>query len=318
MKSKLIFIFFICLALFCSKTQESFFQYNDFIFGSYVTIKIFASDSIQAKRSIRKIIQTLRHIDTVASVYIKESEIYQLNKKGSAKMSPELKELIIKAIEVSEKSAGAFDITVRPAMISWGFDSLDTKQSPIAEKNFDSSLVSLINYKKIRIVDDSIYLQPGMELDLGGLAVGYAVDKACEVAKNSGVKSGLIDAGGDIVCFGNRTYKIGIRNPFGKGAIRAVKIKNQSISTSGSYEKFIQKGNKKYTHIINPKTGQPIADTIDNLVSVTVIADKTVDADAYATAVFVLGAERGAELISSLGMQGILITKTGKMIEIGF
>ncbi|MCX7785428.1 MAG: FAD:protein FMN transferase [candidate division WOR-3 bacterium] len=318
MKLRLILTFLICLSIFCAKIQEKLFQYNDFIFGSYLTIKIFASDSVQAKRSIRKIMRTLRHIDTVASVYIKESEVSKLNRKGCAIMSRELKELIMKAIEVSEKSEGAFDITVRPAMKVWGLDSLNVKQSPVAEKNFDSAVVNLINYKKIRIIGDSIYLAPGMELDLGGLAVGYAVDKACEVAKASGIKSGLIDAGGDIACFGNKTYKIGIRNPFGKGAIKAVKVRNQSISTSGSYEKFIQKNNKKYTHIINPKTGQPIVDSVDNLVSVTVIADKTVDADAYATAVFVLGTDKGAELISSLGLKGILITKTGKLIEIGF
>lgn len=318
MKLKLILIFFLCLSIFCTKTQERLFQYNDLIFGSYVTIKIFAPDSFVAKRAIRKIMQTLRHIDTVASVYIHNSEVSQLNKKGVSKMSPELKELILKALEVSEKSVGAFDITIRPAMKAWRLDSIEVKKTSAIKKNSDSALINLIDYKKIRIVDDSIFLPPGMEIDLGGIAVGYAVDKACEAAKKLGIKSGLIDAGGDIVCFGNRTYKVGIRNPFGKGVIKAVTIKNQAISTSGSYEKFIEKDNQKYTHIIDPKTGRPIADNTDNLVSVTVIADKTVDADAYATAVFVLGMDRGAELISSLGLQGVLITKTGKMIEIGF
>ena len=152
--------------------------------------------------------------------------------------------------------------------------------------------------------------------DLGGIAVGYAIDKAVDVLKSEGVKSGLIDAGGDIAVFGDNTYKIGVKNPAGKGLVKTFVLKNQAITTSGNYEKFIEKDNRKYTHIINPKTGQPISDSAIALSSVTIIANKCVDADAYATAVFVLGLEDGQKLIRKLGYQGILITNNGKMIEV--
>jgi thiamine biosynthesis lipoprotein len=155
-----------------------------------------------------------------------------------------------------------------------------------------------------------------MAIDLGGIAVGYAVDKVFSILKSDGIKEGLIDAGGEIVVFGNKTYKIGIKNPKGKGIVNKIILKNQAISTSGNYENFIEKDNRKYTYIINPKTGQAIADTSVSLASVTIIANNCTDADAYATAVFVLGLEDGQKLIRKLGYQGILITNNGKMIVV--
>lgn len=303
---KFLLFFTLLLLFFISRanTKSFNYEYNDLIFGSYLRIKITVQDSIEAHNGIKKVMQILWHIDSVASVFNPNSEVSQLNKAGFGKMSPDLKAIIIKSLDVSEKSNGAFDITIGSAMKSWGF------------YNENQKLEGVIGYKKIRIKDDSIFLKTGMLIDLGGITVGYAIDKAVDVLKSEAVKSGLIDAGGDIVCFGEKTYKIGVRNPTGKDMIRTILIKNQAISTSGNYEKFIEKDNKKYAHIINPKTGQPISDSVNSFSSVTIIADKCVNADAYATAVLVLGLKSGQKLIHRLGYQGILITNDGKMIEV--
>ena len=284
-------------------------------------------DTIKARQAVDKAMQTLKHIDSIASIFNPQSELSQINMNKVGKMSRDLKELITKSIEVSDKSDGAFDITIGPAMKKFGFyDSATESQSARSKKKSEENPLcspclrgkseDYIGYKKIRIKDDSIFLKPGMAIDLGGIAVGYAVDKTCEILKSEGIKDGLIDAGGEIICFGNKEYKIGIRNPKTKGIIKTLTLKNMAISTSGNYENFIEKDNRKYTHIINPKTAQAIADTLGSLASVTIIANKCIDADAYATAVFVLGLEHGQKLVRKLGYQGILITNDGKMIEI--
>lgn len=311
MKLKFLFIVIICLGLSCTKSKQISYEYDDFIFGSYIIIKVVAEDTIKAQQAVDKAMQTLKHIDSIASVFNPQSELSQINKNKAGKMSRDLKALITKSIEVSDKSDGAFDVTVGPAMKKWGFYEENQISNIKNQKSED-----IIGYKKIRIMGDTIFLKSGMAIDLGGIAVGYAVDKAYQILKSEGIKDGLIDAGGEIICFGNKDYKIGIRNPKTKGIIKTLTLKNMAISTSGNYENFIEKDNRKYTHIINPKTGQAIADTSGGLASVTIIADKCVDADAYATAVFVLGLDDGQKLIRKLGYQGILITNDGKMVEI--
>ncbi|MBS4016382.1 MAG: FAD:protein FMN transferase [Candidatus Latescibacteria bacterium] len=298
----ILFLFFQILNMNCAKLQSVNYEYNDFIYGSYLRLVISASDSLQAQNAINKVMQVLHQIDTVASSFNPHSEVSQLNKKGAALMSSDLKALITQAMQISENTDGAFDITVGSAM-----QSFYNRQEP--------DLSSIIDYRKINIKDDSIFLPPNMLIDIGGLAVGYALDKASALLTSIGIKTALIDAGGDIICFGNKFYTIGIKNPKGKGIIQTIKIKNQAISTSGNYEKYFEKDDQKYTHIINPKTSHPITATPDGLTSVTIIADKCVDADAYATAVFVLGTEHGQTLINKLKLQGVLITDDGQIIE---
>ncbi len=301
---KTIFLFLaVMLTIACPGIRQLEFEYNDFIFGSYLRVVITAQDSLQAQQAISKVMQVLRGVDTVASSFKEQSEVSLLNKNGCALLSVDFKALITTSLAVSEQTNGAFDITVGSAMKSF-YQGL--------EKSFDS----LINYRQIQIRGDSIFLVPGMVIDLGGLAVGYALDKAADILKTAGIKQALIDAGGDIICFGDKAYSIGIKNPKAEGIIKSIYIKNQAISTSGNYEKFIEKDNQKYTHIINPKTGQPIAESRTGLTSVTIIADKCVDADAYATAVFVLGINDGQNLIRKLKLYGLLITNDGAIIEI--
>lgn len=308
MKSKSLLIFVLLALLGCTKQKIKNYEFSDFIFGSYVRIKVAAQDSLQAHKAFTKAMQTFYHIDSVASVYNPESELSRLNKNGSALLSADLKSLIIKSLEVSENSDGAFDITVGSVMKSWGF----YEDTGITASDFQFD----IDYKKIRINGDSIFLEPNMALDLGGIAVGYAVDKACEVLKAERVKNGLIDAGGEIICFGEESYKIGIKNPNGEGIISAFFLKGQAVSTSGNYERYIERGNKRYSHIINPKRASPIEKSSSGLCSVTIIANKCVDADAYATAVFVLGLKDGQKLIRKLGLQGVLSTQDGKIVEV--
>lgn len=304
--------YLILLNSFCTRTKLIEYEYQDFIFGSYIRFKVWASDTNLAYNAISQAMHELKHIDSVASIFNPNSEVSIINKNGYGKMSDDLKKIILKSIEVSENSQGAFDITVGPVLKAYGF--YDVNQLNTNKKN--TQLESVIGYKNIVIKDDSIFLKPNMAIDLGGITVGYALDKISNILKLTGINAGLIDAGGDIICFGEKVFNIGIKNPKGNGIIKTIRVKNQAISTSGNYEKFFDQDDIRYCHIINPKTSKPIADTPNNLCSVTIIANNCVDADAYATAVFVLGLTDGQNLIRRLKYRGILIDNNGTIVEV--
>ncbi|MEO0072408.1 MAG: FAD:protein FMN transferase [candidate division WOR-3 bacterium] len=308
-------VFKILLTLFviisCSQKKLKEYQYESIIFGSYVKIIIPAQDSLAASNFIRETFKIFRHIDSVASMFNQSSEIAMINRYGRGKMSLDLKNLVAKSIEVAEKTDGAFDITVGSVLKNWGlYEDLKSPQTlPINDS-------CIVNYKSILIKSDSIFLMPHMNLDLGGIAVGYALDKAAEFLQRNGVPYGLIDAGGDIICWGNKSFRIGIKNPSGAGVIKILNIKNKAVSTSGGYERYRTRDSIKYTHIVDPHTKTPIIQETNSLVSVTIIANKCVDADAYATAIFVLGKDKGLTIMKELNLKGILITRDGQLIEI--
>lgn len=307
-----ILSYLILFNSFCCQSKLIEYEYHDFIFGSYIRFKVWVSDTNAAHNAISRAMQELKHIDSVASVFNPNSEVSIINKNGYGKMSDDLKKIILKSLEVSENSQGAFDITVGSALKAYGF--YDRNQLTKSEKIMP--LESVVGYKNIVIRDDSIFLKPNMAIDLGGVAVGYALDKISNILKLAGIKSGLIDAGGDIICFGEKVYNIGVKNPNGNGIIKTIQVKNQAISTSGNYEKFYNQDDVKYCHIINPKTSKPIDNAPNSLSSVTIITNNCVDADAYATAVFVLGLADGQNLIRRLKYRGILIANDGTIVEV--
>jgi thiamine biosynthesis lipoprotein len=136
----------------------------------------------------------------------------------------------------------------------------------------------------------------GMKIDLGAIAKGYTVDCAVRKLRESGIKNCLVNAGGQIYCLGDkfgRPWRIAIRNPRKSGLWDYLELRNKAVSTSGDYEQYFTKGNKRYSHILNPKTGYPVD---SGIISATVIADDGLTADALSTSIFVLGKEKGREL----------------------
>jgi len=291
----------LLLLISCAK-QERFYGFSGFLFGSYVNIKVLEPDPVKASRAVQKAFCAMTRLDSVFSLYLPNSEINQINQKGKGKLSTDLKNLLLKALAVSEKSNGAFDITVLPLIQFWR-KYFNTKELPDSWEL--KQTLQFVDYRKIKIQNDSVYLPDGFKLDLGGIAVGYCVDRAVSVLKQEGIKTGLIDAGGDIFGFGNRRWRVGVKNPRGEGLIRQFVITNQAIATSGDYEKFFLFGGKRYHHILNPKTGYPAW----GCASVTVIAPDCVTADAYSTAIFVLGVKDGLALAEKeAGIETFIIT----------
>ncbi|SFB89339.1 thiamine biosynthesis lipoprotein [Brevinema andersonii] len=206
---------------------------------------------------------------------------------------------------IALQSDGAFDLTVYPLIKLWGIYQQDDFRVP-ADKEIKRVLTH-IGMDKIHISNEGIYLEPGVQLDFGAIAKGFAVDRAVSMLTNiSGVNAGFVNAGGNLLIFGSKPdhteWSVGIRNPNGGPVSEIIPMyDNEAIATSGDYEQFFIVDNKYYHHIFNPKTGYPVD---HNLASVSVIIKGSAElADIYATTFLSLGKKETLQLVSNLGLQ---------------
>lgn len=244
------------------------------------------------------------------------SEIYRLNhgmlpeEDGFFALSPETAELVSKGLEYSRLSDGAFDIAIAPVSSLWDFTS-DEKIVP--EKDALTKALPLIDYRDVELDQNRIrFAKKGMELDLGAIAKGYIADRMKDFLVGKGVKSAIIDLGGNILCIGNKPdntpFRIGVQKPFANRSetVSAVSISDSSVVSSGIYERYFEKDGRFYHHLLNPATGYPY----DNgLVSVTILSEQSVDGDGLSTSCFALGLKKGMELIERLpDVEAVFIT----------
>lgn len=240
--------------------------------------------------------EEIKRIDGLLSKYKENSEISRLNKFGRLKVSPETFYIIKKARKFWLASDGAFDITVAPLIDLWGFTD---KKYYLPKGDEVKKALNMIGFDKIIFNSDNNMVKfkiPGMQIDLGGIAKGYAVDCAVNKLKEKGIKSCLINAGGQTHCLGNkfgRPWRVAIRNPRKGDLLDYLELQDKAVATSGDYEQYFVRGERRYSHILNPKTGYP-ADS--GVISVTVIANDGITADALSTSIFVLGKKKGEEL----------------------
>ncbi|HTZ11177.1 MAG TPA: FAD:protein FMN transferase, partial [Candidatus Margulisiibacteriota bacterium] len=252
---------------------------------------------ISADRRAGEIVfKEIGRIEGLLSKYIPESEVSRLNKEGSLKVSPDTFYILKKSIEFYRLSNGAFDITVAPLVDLWGFSNQAYR---IPEDSEIKAALSLIGADKIVLQDDDYVVKfktPGMKIDLGAIAKGYALDCSVKKLREAGIESCLVNAGGQIYCLGSRfgrPWRVAVREPNGSGFSGILELKDQSSSTSGDYEQYFVKDGLRYSHIFDPKTGHPVSSRVR---SVTVVAADGLTADALSTAIFVLGRQKGEEL----------------------
>jgi len=238
----------------------------------------------------------LKRIEDLLSKYKATSEISRLNKLGVLTASPETIYIMKEAKKFWLATAGAFDVTIGPLADIWGFTEKDCR---LPDRPEIKQKLRLIGFDKVSIDEVNRMIKfnlPGMKVDLGAIAKGYAVDCAIKKVKEAGIKSCLINAGGDIYCLGDKfgsPWNVAVQDPRSKSFISYLKLKDQAVATSGDYEQYFLKGKKRYFHIFNPKTGYP-ADS--GVIAVTVIARDCLTADALATSIMVLGKEKGLKL----------------------
>jgi thiamine biosynthesis lipoprotein len=291
----------ILFSLFsCTKTD--FFK-TEFALGTKCTVRFFEKVN---KSVYDDIFKRIREIENLMSVNIPVSDVSRINAAAGTQpvqVHEDVYKVIERALHYAQISGGAFDPTVGPLVSLWGIGGGNPRVPSQAEIE---QVLPLINWRNIELDAQtrSVFLtRRGMSLDLGAIAKGYAADEAAAIIKRAGIKRAIIDLGGNIVVLGERKdgnlWRVGVQNPNENRNeyIGILQITERSIVTSGVYERFFEEEGIRYHHIFSPSTGYP-AD--NGLLSVTITAPNSMDADALSTTVFVLGYVRGSALIESL------------------
>ncbi|SHF92843.1 thiamine biosynthesis lipoprotein [Arenibacter palladensis] len=288
------------------------------LMGDKFDITVVADNEEIGYINIEEAVSEIKRIEKLISSWDEESETSKINKNAGikpVKVSVELYKLIERANQISEITNGAFDITFAGLDKIWQFDG-SMKYKPTKEEIKQS--VSKVGYKKIILneEDHTVFLQfKGMKIGLGGIAKGYAADKAKELLVGKQVSAGVINASGDLTTWGTKAtgekWLIGIANPLSKDKIFSwLPVLESSVATSESYDKYITFDGKKYSHILDPRTGNPIS----GINSVSVFSKTAEWSDALATAIFVLGVDSGMALINQLkGTEAIIVDDNNKM-----
>ncbi len=265
-----------------------------FALDTVCTQQVYGSQSDSAIAEVNDMLNRISHEYAVGGELIGS-----INSAAPAqvKISDEAAKLVRVSLAMANMTEGAFDPTIGPVSALWDISGEPKVPSPQNVKE----AAKLVDYKNVSITGNNVALaKKGMGLDLGGIAKGFAADIAVQIYKKYGIKSALINLGGNIYALGNRadgqSWRIGIRDPNGKAGEYAavVPVTNKSVVTSGSYERFFESGGKTYHHIFDPHTGYP-AQT--GIIAVTVISENSTMADALSTALFVMGIKDGIDLV---------------------
>jgi thiamine biosynthesis lipoprotein len=276
---------------------------SEFVLGTACSVNLYNRGT---PRIYRNIFDRLREIENAMSANLEDSDLGRINAAaGLAAVAAGADTIAVlkRALRFAELSGGAFDPTVGPLAKLWGI-GFDNERIPTEDEI--AQALSLINWRDVVIDEDAgtVFLsRPGMGLDLGAIAKGYAADEAARIIAGAGIERALIDLGGNILAYGAKEdggyWRVGIQNPAaGRGAyIGVAEVKNKTLVTSGVYERFFESGGRRYHHILSTRSGYPVD---SGLLSVTVIGDNSMDADALSTSLFALGYDKGRALAESM------------------
>lgn len=307
----LILLPVIAFFIGCQADRGEIYEERADIMGTVFTVKIVARPE-RARSAAEAAFDEIRRIDRLLSTYKSNSEISDINRRASTKaaaVGEDFWQVAMASREYFTLSGGSFDPTIRPLMQTW---SLTTKQGRLPTEEELKKALDLVGFGNVRLDESAhtvAFVRDGMALDFGGIAKGYAVDRAVAVLEGLGVMSAIVDAGGNFRAIGTPRdrdrWQIGIRHPLRHDEIIArLPLSEGAAATSGGYERFFEVDGKRYCHIMDPRTGQPV----QAVLSATVLAKSAMAADALSTSVFVLGADEGMRLIEELpSVEGMLI-----------
>lgn len=294
--------------------QAASYRSSELVMDTVVTVTVYGP---KAKENAEAALSEFRRIDALLSAYRTGSEVSRVNDaagRAPVKVSRETLALVQLSLRYAALSHGKFEPTIGPLVRLWGIGAGRTAPPSPAEIE---AARRLVDYRRV-VIDEArrtIYLPlAGMKLDLGGVAKGYAAQKAGELLRRRGVKSALIDAGGNIVALGarpdGRRWRVAIRHPRQSDAVVGVlQVADQAVVTSGDYERFFMYRGRRYHHLLDPATGYPA----DALQSATVIFPSSTVADLLSTSVFLLGPEEGPALARREGAGTVLVDSDGRV-----
>lgn len=305
----------LALVLFAtlgSAYAQSRVTYTHQQMGTQIRLVFYAPDSIDADRVAQLAFKKIDDLNLILSDYLPNSELNNLSKTVHTKVpvSKDLFQLLHQSSAMSDATAGAFDITAGPVVALW---RKARKNGVVPTTEEIEAAKKKVGYNKIRLLPDSLVSLStlGMQLDVGGIGKGYAADEVIQLLKKMGVASALVDMGGDITVSGappDKAYWVlgfSYYNSLGEEAFTKLKLKNKSVATSGDLYQYFTVDGKRYSHIVDPSTGMAITNTIQ----VTTIAPTGAMADAYASALSVLGIEKSKNILKQTpGLEAFLVT----------
>ena len=283
-------------------------------FDTVITITLYGHGK---KQYIDECFKIADKYEKILSAKDPDSDIYKINSADGSPVtvSPECTEIIKAALSFARESDGAFDPTIGALSTLWDFK---TATAPPNEDKINDALVT-VGYENIHINGNDISLSGGARLDLGAIAKGFIADKMKDYLISQGIKSGIINLGGNVLLIGSHpngsSYKVGIQKPFDDEGNFAFTLEKSdcSIVTSGIYERYFEYENRLYHHILDTKTGYPVENDIS---SITVITKKSTDADALSTMLFVMGRDAALSYAASHDdVDVVIITKDGSIIR---
>jgi thiamine biosynthesis lipoprotein len=302
--------------LLCSCSPAPSAQ-TEFVLGTFCSVNLYEKGKIPVYAAI---FSRLREIEGIMSANMADTELDLINRnagKAPVAVGEELLDVLEQARDYAELSGGAFDPTVGPLVKLWNIGG-DEPGVPGEEEI--AAALALIDYRDLLIdreAGTAFLRRPGQALDLGAIAKGYAADQAAAIAENSPVRRALIDLGGNVLAYGERekgeAWRIGVQDPRkDRGAsVSTLRVRNKSVVTSGIYERYFEEEGRRYHHILSTENGYPVE---NGLLSVTIVADRSIDADALSTAVFALGYEKGRALVEAQpGIEAVFIFEDSRI-----
>jgi thiamine biosynthesis lipoprotein len=303
------------LALLPALAHAEWHFREEAIMGTRVAVELWSEDAAVASRAMEAVIAEMRRTDELMSTYRPESQLSQVNAHAyerPVRVDREIIDVVTRSFEFSRLSDGAFDVTY--ASVGHLYD-YRAHRRPTGEQI--AAALPAVDWRQVRVdpAQNTIrFLKPGMRIDLGGIAKGYAVDRSIELLRAMGIAHAMVNAGGDTRLLGDRRGKpwiVGIRDPRSDGRmVTRLPLADEAISTSGDYERYFEDGGVRYHHILVPGTGESAREVR----SVTILGADATQTDGLSTTVFVLGVERGMQLVGRLpGVEAVIVDRDGRI-----
>jgi len=309
-------VFILLTVIFHKQKKTSSVIYSRALMGTIVEITLMDGEKNSFEQAANAAFSEIERLEKIFSSYKTESGVSEISRSAGGplvKAAPELIEVLSKAVTIARLSGGGFDPTVGALAKVWGYSG---EKGMLPDEKEVKKILLLVDWQGIIINKEASLAglkNKGMALNLGGVAKGYIAGKAAEALKANGVTRAIVRAGGDMVVFQNedtgKRFTIGIQHPRKPGRLLGECYPaNAAVSTSGDYERYFEKNNVRYHHILDPKTGWPASLSQ----SATIIAPDAAIADALSTAVFVLGPEKGMALVETLpDVQAVIVNADG-------
>ena len=316
---RLLSLFLILLTL-TSCTEKPVTE-NEFQMGTITTITAFDR---KGRENIEGCFDVIDEVDALLDFHSKDSELGYLNAhahESPVKVSHELFDLVSNAYDMTVLTDGAFNLAIGPLVELW---DIGGENARVPSQDEIDEVLPLLDWNNVILDEDeeTVYLAvPGMKIDLGGIGKGYAADRVVSFLKSRGVDKAIVNLGGNVYALGEKSkgkpWKVGIRKPEDDSNefFTVVEVSNESVVTSGGYERyFVAEDGKVYHHILDSNTGYP-ADS--DILSVTIVDESSTIADVLSTATFALGSVEGRSLLEKLGVEGVFLLQDGSVVKVG-